>query len=322
MDYAAIRALIAADLSATDQLVRTNLHSDVALINDISSYIIDAGGKRIRPVLAILTARALGYDQDKHTLLAAIIELIHTATLLHDDVVDNSALRRGKATANSMWDNTASVLCGDFLYSRAFQLMVKLDQRAILQILADASNRIAEGEVLQLQNCHKPEITVDSYMQTIRGKTATLFAASMEIAGIIADKPELQKALNKAGTCIGVAFQIIDDVMDYTSDSNDMGKKVGDDLAEGKATLPLIYAMQTSNSQDSQIIADAIIKGDSSQISKIQTILNQCGALEQAKQTAVEQVQIAKDLLSKHLPANDYSQALLSLCDLAVQRTN
>lgn len=320
MNLTAIRQLTATDLAQTNAIIVNQLQSDITLINAIATHIIESGGKRIRPLLAILTARALGYTGDQHSLLAAIIELIHTATLLHDDVVDNSALRRGQATANAHWDNAASVLTGDFLYSRSFQLMVKLDDLSIMDILADASNRIAEGEVAQLQNCHQPDTNIENYMTVIEGKTATLFAAATKIAAMIAGQnAPIQQRLWTFGQKIGTAFQIIDDVMDYSSDRDEMGKNLGDDLAEGKPTLPLIYAMQMSGSEDAELIRQAILHGDTEHLKQITAILKNSGALDKATQKALEQADTAKQLLDV-VPDNEYRQALLSLCDLAVKR--
>ena len=321
MDFKTLHQLIASDLKQTNNLIINSFKSDVALIEKISDYIINAGGKRIRPILAILTAKAFNYEDNQHTLLAAIIELIHTATLLHDDVVDTSELRRGKKTANALWDNAASVLTGDFLYSRSFQLMVKLDNLQIMNILAEASNKIAEGEVAQLQNCHQPDVTVENYMSVIKGKTATLFAAATHISAIIAGQDNIiQQQMNQFGQMIGSAFQIIDDVMDYTSSANNMGKSLGDDLAEGKPTLPLIYAMQMAEQPDADIIRHAILHGEIDNITKITEILNSSGALHKAKAMAEQQADKAKALLDL-VPNNDYRQALLSICDLAVKRT-
>lgn len=320
MALQAVRQLIAPDLTQTNELIISSLKSDVSLITEISDYIINAGGKRIRPILVLLTAKAFGYDGENHARLAAIIELIHTATLLHDDVVDNSALRRGKQTANAVWDNAASILTGDFLYSRAFQLMVKLDSLDVMKVLATASNRIAEGEVAQLQNCHQPDISVENYLDVIEGKTATLFAAATHLAALVAGQDNTtRQQLHQFGNTIGCAFQIIDDVMDYTSNSDDMGKSLGDDLAEGKPTLPLIYAMQMAPQGDADLIRQAILHSDIKDLDKIVTILNESGALAKARDLAEQQADQAKALLDC-MPDNDYKQALLSMCDLAVKR--
>lgn len=325
MTYSEIQTLLSDELAATDQLIRSSLHSEVELINSIGDHIVNAGGKRIRPVLALLVAKALGYGdqnkEDQHCLLAAIIELIHTATLLHDDVVDNSSLRRGEQTANAIWDNTASVLSGDFLYSRAFQLMVQFDRIEILKILADASNIIAQGEVAQLQNCHKIDVSVEDYFNVIEGKTAALFAASTEIASLLAGAEKTKQAqLRQMGIHLGNAFQIADDVMDYMSDAKQMGKSVGDDLAEGKPTLPLILAMQMAKPHEVELIQKAIQTADNTQIDQIIQILQSSGALAASIEMAMGESQKAADLMMTYINESQHRDALLSLCQLAVAR--
>ena len=244
MNLESIFKLAEPDMHKVNACISNQVNSDVALINQLGMYIINSGGKRIRPMLTVLAARALNYQGDKHHTLAAIIEFIHTATLLHDDVVDESTLRRGKETANAVFGNQASVLVGDFLYTRSFQMMVTLESMRVMDILADATNTISEGEVLQLMNCNDPNTTEQSYFDVIYGKTARLFEAATQLAAIISNAPnDVEVAMQQYGRHLGTAFQLIDDVMDYASDAEDMGKNVGDDLAEGKPTLPLLYAM-------------------------------------------------------------------------------
>lgn len=321
MDIDNIRQLIKADLRQTDDIIRRSLRSEIDLIAHIIDYMLKAGGKRFRPILAILVARACGYTGDQHALLAAIVELIHTATLLHDDVVDASELRRGKKTVNVVWDNSASILTGDFIYSRSFQLMVELHDLSIIQILADASNKLAEGEMAQLQNCYRPDVSVQNYMAVIEGKTATLFAAAAQIAAILAGQDvSIQNQMYQFGLSLGKAFQITDDIMDYSSHSDTMGKNLGDDLTEGKPTLPLIYAMQMAKKSDAEIIRQAILHGKTEDIDQIIVILNTCGALEKTKEQAVAQSDRAKQQL-QGLPDNDYTSALCALCQLAIRRS-
>jgi octaprenyl-diphosphate synthase len=313
-----IRQLIENDLALCDHIIIDSLKSNVELIEKISDHIISSGGKRLRASLALMVAKALGYNGEKHALLAAIIELIHTATLLHDDVVDDSELRRGKTTANKIWDNSVSVLTGDFLYSRSFELMVKLNDMRVMAILARASNQIAEGEVLQLLNCHKPETDERAYMDVIRSKTATLFMAATRIPALFVNSAH-EQALADFGMHLGTAFQLIDDILDYTVSAEEMGKNIGDDLAEGKPTLPLIYAMQLSNAADANIIKSAIINGDKTNLAQIQSILKTSGALDKAFEKAQEEAQLAKAKIA-FLDDSNYKTALLTLCDLAIFR--
>ena len=248
MDLKNIQALAQNDMTAVNDLIYSQLQSDVALINQLGVYIVNAGGKRMRPMLTVLSARALNYQGTNHIDIAAIIEFIHTATLLHDDVVDESNMRRGRETANALFGNSASVLVGDFLYTRSFQMMTKLNNMEIMDILSDATNIVAEGEVLQLMNCNDPETTEDSYMQVIYCKTAKLFEAATRLAAVVSNQDKFTiKAMQNYGKYLGTAFQLVDDIMDYTADAKEMGKNVGDDLAEGKPTLPLLYAMQHGN---------------------------------------------------------------------------
>lgn len=315
-----IQALIKSDLEKTDQVLIDHLGSDVALINQMSNYIIGAGGKRLRPLLLLLCARATGYKGEYHHLMAAVIELIHTATLLHDDIVDESATRRGKNTANEVWGNAPSVLVGDFLYSRAFEMMVKPGSMDIMKILAKATNEIAQGEVLQLLNCQNSNLTKEEYYQVIERKTAVLFQAATQIGGVLsAVNAEEELALKNYGLHLGNAFQIIDDVLDYQSDAQTMGKEVGDDLAEGKTTLPMIYALENTSGAEKQILEDAINNADNSNISQVIDILNKVKAFDYTNSKAQESAQLAKQSLNL-MPDSEYKDALILLCDLSLKR--
>ncbi|QQX81195.1 octaprenyl diphosphate synthase [Shewanella sp. KX20019] len=323
MDLNAIRQLADSDMQAVNQLIYKQLESDVALINQLGFYIINGGGKRLRPLLSILAARAIDYKGDSHLKLAAIIEFIHTASLLHDDVVDESMLRRGRETANALFGNSASVLVGDFLYTRSFQMMTELKSLEVLEILADATNVLAEGEVLQLMNCNDPDTTEESYMRVIYCKTAKLFEAATRLAGLLADSPkEIQTALAEYGKFLGTAFQLTDDLLDYTAETEELGKNIGDDLAEGKPTLPLIFAMAKGNDTEKALIRDAIEKGDGTEhIEVILSALKRCGALEYTEQRAQEESNKAIAALAI-LPESEYKTALISLAKIAVQRNN
>ncbi|NNF51272.1 MAG: octaprenyl diphosphate synthase, partial [Gammaproteobacteria bacterium] len=280
MSLASVRALIADDFKAVDQTIRARLASDVVLINQVSEYIIGSGGKRLRPMIVLLAARACGYDGAKHIEAAAIIEFIHTATLLHDDVVDASDLRRGRDTANNIFGNEASVLVGDFLYSRSFQMMVTLENMRIMDVLADATNTIAEGEVLQLLNCHDPDTDEERYLQVIRRKTARLFEAGAQTAAILSGKPEkVQQALARYGKHLGTAFQLVDDVLDYQADTGLTGKRLGDDLAEGKPTLPLIHSLSKANDKQRELIRGAIESGDRGELENVMRVVESTGAI-------------------------------------------
>lgn len=315
-----LRALVEDDFRATDRLIRQELHSDVALINQLGEYIINGGGKRLRPLVVLLAARACGVSDGRHVNLAAIIEFIHTATLLHDDVVDASGLRRGRETANAIWGNEASVLVGDFLYSRAFQMMVKVNDMRVMRIMADATNLIAEGEVMQLLNCHDPDTTEASYLQVIRRKTAPLFEAGARLAAIISAWPEPQALKFAAyGLHLGTAFQLIDDTLDYSSSAVEMGKNTGDDLAEGKPTLPLIYAMQRCTPAERNLIRTAIESGGRERIDGILTIIHSSGALEYTLACAQRERQLAMAALQT-LPNSIYKTALGDLADFSVER--
>lgn len=321
MDIKAIQALIESDMNDVNQLIHAQMRSDVALVNQLGLYIVSSGGKRVRPMLAILAAKALGYQGKDHITLATIVEFIHTATLLHDDVVDESNLRRGTPTANAEFGNAASVLVGDFIYTRSFQLMVGLGKMQVMQVLADATNIIAEGEVLQLMNCNDPDTTEASYMQVIYSKTAKLFEAATGLAAIITEQDQATlDALNQYGMHLGTAFQLVDDVLDYNADAEQLGKNIGDDLAEGKPTLPLIYAMQHGSEQQTQLIRDAIEHSNGMEhLEEILTALKQTNALEFTMQKAELEAEKAIACLD-FLAESDYKQALISLARIAVDR--
>lgn len=310
-------------MQSVNQLITSRLQSDVALINQLGFYIVSAGGKRMRPQLTVLAARALGYEGQQHITLAAIIEFIHTATLLHDDVVDESDLRRGRDTANALFGNAASVLVGDFLYTRAFQMMTELDNMKIMNILSDATNIIAESEVLQLMNCNDPDTTEDSYMQVIYCKTAKLFEAATRLAAVLTHQPEsVEQAMLDYGKYLGTAFQLVDDIMDYSSDSDDMGKNVGDDLAEGKPTLPLLRAMAVGTPTQRARVRDAIEhRTGMDHLEEIMTALAETKALEYSQQKAEQEAQKAIDSLAI-LPDSEHKQALIDLAHMAVARSS
>lgn len=313
---------ISADLDAVNNVIRQRLHSDVPLVNQIAEYIINAGGKRIRPVLALLFSNAHGYRGTHHLELAAIIEFIHTATLLHDDVVDESSLRRGRKTANALFGNAASVLVGDFLYSRAFQMMVSIGNMQVMRILADATNVIAEGEVLQLLNMHDPDVSEARYLQVIRSKTAKLFEAAAQLGALIAGGSETEvAAAAEYGRSLGTAFQLIDDVLDYSGNALEIGKNVGDDLREGKPTLPLIYLMQNGTSEQRELIRSCIQQGDEKQFNAVLTAITSSGALEYTKRAAEKAAQSATDAIL-HLAHSQFKDSLLELCAFAVERNH
>ena len=322
MDIAAIRELIADDLTAIDKVILKRLQSDVVLINQIGAHIVYSGGKRMRPLIVLLAARAFGYEGDKHIDLAAVVEFIHTATLLHDDVVDASDKRRNKDTANALWGNSASVLSGDFLYSRSFEMMVDVGLMRILDILSHASNQIAEGEVLQLLNCNNPDTTEEEYMKVIYRKTATLFEAGAKIGAVLVDgTPEEEAAMADYGRHLGTAFQLIDDVLDYSSSSEEMGKNVGDDLAEGKPTLPLIRAMEKGTAEQKVLIKDAIENGGLDQIDAVTEAITSTDAIAYTAQIADQEANKAKAAL-KILVPSPYRDALVALADLSVKRSS
>jgi len=291
--------LCAADMKRVNGFIRESLHSDVVLINQVANYIVSGGGKRLRPMLLILSARACGYRGEGHVPLAAIVEFIHTATLLHDDVVDESDVRRGKQTAHAVWGNAASVLVGDFLYSRSFQMMVAVNSMRVMEILADTTNTIAEGEVLQLLNLGDPETTVERYFQVIENKTAKLFEAACRLGGVIAGAdPKTEEGLARFGRCLGLAFQIADDVLDYDGDDEAMGKNVGDDLAEGKPTLPLILARLAAGEQDRTVIDRAVRSGGDGSLDEVLAVIRAGGALERAMDAARNQANAALEAIA------------------------
>ncbi len=320
MNLESIRALIADDLKATDELILSRLASDVVLINQIGHYIISSGGKRFRPLLVLLGARACGYEGTHHHVMAAAIEFIHTSTLLHDDVVDESHTRRGHRTANDVWGNAASVLVGDFLYSRAFQLMVEPRSLRILEMMADTTNVIAMGEVMQLLNIHNAEVDEAHYLEVIYRKTAKLFEAGLRVGPILVERPDWEEALALYGSHLGAAFQLVDDALDYMGDPETLGKNVGDDLAEGKPTLPLIYVLHHGEPADRELIRTAIEAEDGSQyLEQVIDVIKRSGALDYTLQRAREEADKAKKLLFI-LPESPYRDALASLADLAVNR--
>jgi len=321
LNIEAVNQLVAADMQAVNALIQKKLFSEVALINEISHYIINSGGKRLRPVLVLLSARAFSYEGDQHYNLAAIVEFIHTATLLHDDVVDASDRRRGKDTANALWGNEAAVLVGDFLYSRAFQMMVEANRMRIMQILSDATNTIAEGEVLQLLNCHDPDTTEQRYLDVIHCKTAKLFEAAAQLGAVISDaSEEQQQAMARFGMHLGTAFQLVDDVLDYSASSEEMGKNVGDDLAEGKPTLPLIRAMRQGSIQQSEIIRKAIEEGGREHINEVMAAIESTDAIAYTARKAREEADLAIECLQT-VPPSAYADALKTLADFSVSRT-
>ncbi len=318
-----IKQLSQQDMTAVNQHIFSQLTSDVALINQLGIYIVNSGGKRLRPLLAVLAARALDYKGEQHVTLATIIEFIHTATLLHDDVVDESLLRRGKETANAVFGNQASVLVGDFLYTRAFQLMVSLGRMRVMQILADATNVIAEGEVLQLMNVNDPETTEESYMQVIYCKTARLFEAATELAAVLSDQDESTiESMRLYGLHLGTAFQLIDDVLDYQADVDELGKNIGDDLAEGKPTLPLIHALKHGNSAQQALIREAIVESNGmAHLDEIMAALNSTDAFGYTRRIAEQEALKAQQAIA-FLPESPYKTALHTLADIAIQRSH
>lgn len=305
-----------------DAVIRDRLSSRVALIDQIAGYIVGAGGKRIRPRLVLLFSEALGFEGPERYELAAIVEFIHTATLLHDDVVDESALRRGRATANAMFGNAASVLVGDFLYSRAFQMMVSVNRMRVLDVLADATNVIAEGEVLQLMNMHDPDLAVQDYLQVIRFKTAKLFEASARLGAVLAGaSTAVEEACASYGRSLGTAFQLVDDLLDYEGNSDELGKNVGDDLREGKPTLPLLVAMERATDAERLLIRHAIEHGELEKLPEILTIVRRTGALDATRASARAEAEQAQAALSA-LPPSVAREALLELCVRSVHRSS
>jgi octaprenyl-diphosphate synthase len=316
-----IRRLLRAETQAVDRLILERLRSDVALINELGRYIVSSGGKRLRPLLVLLAARACGYQGHNHIELAAVIEFIHTATLLHDDVVDASDLRRGRQTANAIWGNEAAVLVGDFLYSRSFEMMVGIGNMRVMEILSRTTNIIAEGEVLQLLNCHDPETTEERYRDVIRYKTAKLFEASAQLGAVLGNQPEhIEQAMTRYGMHLGTAFQLIDDALDYGSSKEDIGKNIGDDLAEGKPTLPLIHAMRHGTPAQVSAIRTAIENGGLDQLDTVMQAIESTQAIAYTSQSAQDEADLAIEALAD-LPAGPYKEALYGLAEFSVNRS-
>ncbi|MGE5241633.1 MAG: octaprenyl diphosphate synthase [Bacteroidota bacterium] len=320
MDYEAVKTLVRDDLRAVDREIETRLQSDVALINQMGAYIIHSGGKRLRPVLVLLGSGSFGYEGSAHIKLAAIIEFIHTATLLHDDVVDASEMRRGHTTANTIWGNEASVLVGDFLYSRAFEMMVEVGSMRVMEILANTTNTIAKGEVMQLMNCHDPETTEENYIEVIRNKTAKLFQAASRLSAVISNQNgRIESAMATYGMHLGTAFQLIDDALDYDRNNHNLGKNIGDDLAEGKPTLPLIYTLRQGNSRQRQLIRSAIEEGGLAQIDEVMDAIESTGSITYTARRAEDEAALATAALVA-IPDSPYKQALLDLAHFSVHR--
>lgn len=320
VSLAFIQSCIADDMHAVDAVIRRALHSEVTLINQVADYIVNSGGKRLRPALVLLSAGVFGKINPQHHELAAVIEFIHTATLLHDDVVDESAMRRGQATANTLFGNAASVLVGDFVYSRAFQMMVKVQNMRVMEVLSDATNIIAEGEVLQLLNMHDANITDEAYLKIIHYKTAKLFEAATRLGAIICQASERdEQAMAAYGMHLGTAFQLIDDVLDLSGDSTEIGKNLGDDLAEGKPTLPLLFAMRNGTKQQREIIRHAIEQGGLEELPAVMCAVADTGALEHVRKIARNEADIGCAAIA-HLPHSTHHEALLKLAEFAVSR--
>ena len=320
MTIESIHSRIADDMTVVDQVIRDSLHSDVVLVREVAEHIVAGGGKRLRPALVILSSGAFGYSGTAHHRLAAIIEFIHTATLLHDDVVDESSLRRGRATSNALFGNAASVLVGDFVYSRAFQMMVDVGNMRVMEVLADATNVIAEGEVLQLMNCHNADLDEAGYLQVIRCKTAKLFEAATRLGAVISNAARTDEvAMAAYGMHLGTAFQLIDDVLDYSGSSTEMGKNIGDDLAEGKPTLPLIYAMRRGAAREASRVREAIEHGGLDEMDDVMDAIRNTGALDYTRRQAEAEVRIACDAV-RHLPRSNSLESLLELATFAVER--
>jgi octaprenyl-diphosphate synthase len=320
-DIRAIQDLIRPDMQAVNDLIKKRLYSEVVLINQLGQYIINSGGKRLRPILLLLSARLFGYSGTYHITLAAVVEFIHTATLLHDDVVDASEMRRGQQTANSVWGNEASVLVGDFLYSRAFQMMVDVQNMRVMEILSNATNIIAEGEVLQLLNIHNPDTTEENYLQVIRSKTAKLFESAAQLGAVVSEQPEkYEQALAIYGVHLGTAFQLVDDALDYSAKSEDIGKNIGDDLAEGKPTLPLIYAMREGTAEQRELLQQAIIHaGGHNSIDEVLSIIESTQAIDYTLSLARKEIDKATSAL-KELPSSRYTDALYKLAHFSIDR--
>lgn len=318
-DIRSVIDLCADDMSSVNSLIRDSLDSSVVLIRQISEYIIGSGGKRLRPMLVILAAQACGYQGRRHVTLAAIIEFIHTATLLHDDVVDDSDLRRGKETAHAVWGNAASVLVGDFLYSRSFQMMVGVDSMRVMEVLANTTNTIAEGEVEQLLNMHDPEVSQERYFSVIEKKTARLFEAACQLGAVLTGREDLEFALATFGRELGTAFQVADDVLDYMADAGTLGKNSGDDLAEGKPTLPLILCREQAGEDDRRLIDESIRKGDVDQLQRISSLIRDSGALDQAKKVARDRASAALAAIAPLAPS-PWKEAMEQLARYSVIR--
>ena len=320
-----LHVLVYEDMRLVDNLIKESLQSDVVLINQVGHHIVNSGGKRLRPALLLLIARHFGYSGSQHINLAAIIEFIHTATLLHDDVVDASLLRRGQETANQRWGNEASVLVGDFLYSRAFQMMVDTNSMRVMDVLSEATNTIAEGEVQQLLNSHDPDTSEASYIDVIQSKTAKLFEAAGRLGAILSERdPDDEQAIANYGMHLGTAFQLIDDVLDYSTPNSALGKNIGDDLAEGKPTLPLLYAMWNSSDADANVIREGILNGGLDNIDVIQKIIKQTGAIEYTAELAQKEADLAIESLqgfsSNESPSTEYLDAMVNLAKFSVER--
>jgi octaprenyl-diphosphate synthase len=317
-----IRSLVDADMSAVDRLIHEQLLSDVALINQLGNYLVNSGGKRLRPTLVLLSASACGYQGQHHINLATIVEFIHTATLLHDDVVDESDLRRGRDTANALWGNAASVLVGDFLYSRSFQMMVSVENMRVMRIMADTTNTIAEGEVMQLLNVRDPDTSEARYIEVIQCKTAKLFEAAARLGAVLAEQPEQwEQGLARYGMHLGTAFQLIDDVLDYSADAGEIGKNIGDDLAEGKPTLPLIHAMREGSNAQRTLIREAIEQGGLDRIDDVRAAIESTGAIQYTSRLAREEARKAVAAIAQ-LPESPFKSALVGLAEFSANRNH
>ena len=317
-----LNPLVEPQFDAVTDYILNNLGSNVPLVERIAHHIVDSGGKRLRPLLVLLAANACGYKGEKQVPLAAVIEFIHTATLLHDDVVDHSELRRGKATANANWGNAPSVLVGDFLYSRAFQIMVEIGRMDVMEVISNATTVIAEGEVLQLLNQRNPDLGEDAYLQVVLGKTAMLFEAATEVGAILADaEADDREAMRLYGRHLGIAFQIVDDLLDYLSDAETLGKNVGDDLAEGKTTMPLIHSMRVGSDADKALIRHAIRQGGLEDLTPVIETVQRNGSVDYTREKAIEQVELAKSAIAG-LADTSFKQTLMQIADIAIERTH
>ncbi|MBK1731124.1 octaprenyl diphosphate synthase [Thiococcus pfennigii] len=321
MEISEIRRPVVDDMQAVDRLILRRLESDVVLVNQIGHYIVSSGGKRLRPLAVLLAARACGYGGERHIDLAAIVEFIHTATLLHDDVVDGSKLRRSRDTANAVWGNEASVLVGDFLYSRAFEMMVDVNIMRVMDVMSHATNRIAEGEVMQLLNCNDPDTTEGRYMEVIERKTATLFEAGTRLGAVLAESPAaIERGMAEYGRSLGIAFQLVDDALDYSASDEQLGKNIGDDLAEGKPTLPIIRAMTAGNAEQRELLRVAIEGGGREHIDAVARVIAETDSIDYTAQLARGHAETAKAAVSV-LPESPARAALIGLADFAVSRT-